>query len=98
MIYNIRQRSVLLFLGLAFIAYSVLCSSCANTRRLVYMQGAFDTTRLSQVAQLQDTIQNGDMVSIVVYSDNPEATKIYNQALITTASSSSAGSGGEGSG
>ncbi len=98
MIYNIRQRSVLLFLGLAFIAYSVLCSSCANTRRLVYLQGAFDTTRLSQVAQLQDTIQNGDMVSIVVYSDNPEATKIYNQALITTASSSSAGSGGEGSG
>ena len=83
MIYNIRQRSVLLFLGLAFIAYSVLCSSCANTRRLVYLQGAFDTTRLSQVAQLQDTIQKGDILSIVVYSDNPEATKIYNQTLIT---------------
>ncbi|HEX3934704.1 MAG TPA: polysaccharide biosynthesis/export family protein, partial [Puia sp.] len=98
MIYNIRQRSIPVSLGLAFIVLSFLCSSCANTRRLVYMQGAFDTTRLSQVIQLQDTIQKGDMLSIIVYSDNPEATKIYNQALITTAGSSSAASGGESSG
>jgi polysaccharide biosynthesis/export protein len=95
MIYSIRQRSILASLGLAFIVLSFLCSSCANTRRLVYMQGAFDTTRLSQVVQLQDTIQKGDLLSIIVYSDNPEATKIYNQALITTGGSNSAGTGGE---
>jgi polysaccharide export outer membrane protein len=94
MIYK-HQHSVLLTCGLVFIALTILCSSCTNTRKLVYMQGAFDTTRLSQLAQLQDTIQKGDLLSIVVYSDNPEATKIYNQILITTAGASSAGSGGE---
>jgi len=34
-------------------------------------------------------IQKGDLLSIIVYSDNPEATKIYNQSLIVSSSSGS---------
>ena len=55
------------------------------------MQGQFDTAQLSQVNPVEPVIRKGDILSIVVYSDNPEATKIYNQSLITT-SSGSAGS------
>jgi polysaccharide biosynthesis/export protein len=49
------------------------------------MQGKFDTARYSQVIAADPVIQKGDLLSIIVYSDNPEATKIYNQVLITGA-------------
>jgi len=48
------------------------------------MQGQFDTAQLSQVNAVEPVIRKGDILSIIVYSDNPEATKIYNQSLITT--------------
>ena len=75
--------------GLAFLA--VLFSSCGSTKELNYMQGSFDTAKLSQAKIIDPIIQKGDILSIIVYSDNPEATKIYNQPLITTGSSSSGG-------
>jgi polysaccharide export outer membrane protein len=46
------------------------------------MQGNFDTAQLSQVNAVEPVIRKGDILSIIVYSDNPEATKIYNQSLI----------------
>lgn len=52
------------------------------------MQGSFDTARLSQIKLEEPTIQQGDMLSIIVYSDNPQATALYNQSLITAGSSS----------
>ncbi|HVY73291.1 MAG TPA: polysaccharide biosynthesis/export family protein [Puia sp.] len=82
----------------------LLCTatSCGNSRSLVYMQGQFDTTALSKVNAVEPIIRIGDILSIIVYSDNPEATRIYNQSLITTATSSgainSSGGGGAGSG
>jgi polysaccharide export outer membrane protein len=51
------------------------------------MQGKFDTTRLSEVRPSDPIIQKGDLLSIIVYSDNPQATSIYNQTLITSAGS-----------
>jgi len=73
--------------------------SCASTRPYVYMQGSFDTAKLSQLNPVEPIIRKGDLLSIIVFSDNPDATKIYNQSLITTASSSytAAGSSGLGS-
>ncbi|MDP4252088.1 MAG: polysaccharide biosynthesis/export family protein, partial [Bacteroidota bacterium] len=61
-------------------------SSCGSTRPLVYMQGAFDTAQLSQVNAVEPVIGKGDILSIIVFSDNPEATKIYNQSLIAMSS------------
>lgn len=58
-----------------------LLTSCGSTRQLQYMQGAFDTTKLSKYNILVPVIQKGDLLSIVVYSDNPLATAIYNQSI-----------------
>ncbi len=48
------------------------------------MQGSFDTAALSKIVVKDQLIQKGDLLSIVVYSDNADATKIYNQASSTT--------------
>jgi polysaccharide biosynthesis/export protein len=58
------------------------------------MQGPFDTAKLSKINPVEPTIRKGDILSIIVYSDNPEATKIYNQSLITTAGVSALASTG----
>jgi polysaccharide export outer membrane protein len=77
----------------AMLFVTIFCSSCGNTRSLIYMQGKFDTAQLSKVTTTEPIIQKGDILNIIVYSDNPEATKIYNQSLITTAGSSLGGQG-----
>jgi len=44
------------------------------------MQGTFDTARISNYTLPVPVIQKGDLLSIIVYSDNPQATILYNQA------------------
>jgi polysaccharide export outer membrane protein len=58
------------------------------------MQGSFDTAQLSQVKIPEARVRPGDVLSIIVYSDNPEATALFNQSEITVSS----GSGGSNSG
>lgn len=70
--------------------------SCGNTKHLTYLQGQFDTTKLSQLSNAEPIIRKGDVLSIIVFSDNPEATKIYNQTLIISSSTSSGGGSGGG--
>jgi polysaccharide export outer membrane protein len=60
------------------------------------MQGKFDTAQLSLVNPVEPIIRKGDILSIIVYSDNPDATKIYNQSVITTATMSASNSAGAG--
>ena len=69
-------------------------SSCGSTKGLILLQGPFDTTKLSVINPIEPIIRRGDILSIVVYSDNPEATKIYNQSLITTGNTSAIASTG----
>jgi polysaccharide export outer membrane protein len=75
------------FLVLIVLGLSCSFSSCSNIKKLTYLQGSFDTAKLSHVNATEPIIRKGDILSIVVFSDNPEATKIYNQAV-------SVGSGG----
>jgi polysaccharide export outer membrane protein len=82
----------------AVLFVTIFCSSCGNTRSLIYMQGKFDTAQLSKISYKEPIIQKGDILNIIVYSDNPEATKIYNQSLITTAGLSAVSSAGGASG
>jgi len=92
-----RISKMLMFYGAiaAFIA-TVSCS-CESTKRLTYVQGQFDTAKYVNVLQVDPMIQKGDILSIIVYSDNPEATRIYNQTLITAGTQTvSASSGSEG--
>jgi polysaccharide biosynthesis/export protein len=57
-------------------------TSCGSTRQLQYMQGGFDTAKLARYEVPAPIIQKGDLLSIMVYSDNPTATAIYNQSLM----------------
>jgi polysaccharide export outer membrane protein len=43
------------------------------------VQGQFDTAQLSRYVIQEPIIQRADLISIVVYSDNPTATALYNQ-------------------
>jgi polysaccharide biosynthesis/export protein len=65
-------------------------ASCGSTKPLQYLQGSFDTARLSAYTIPQPVIQQGDLLSIVVYSDNATATAIYNQS-VTGAGNNTAG-------
>ena len=69
-------------------------SSCGTTKNLILLEGKFDTAKLSVINPVEPIIRKGDILSIIVFSDNPEATKIYNQSLITTSTSAGASSGG----
>jgi len=109
---KLSLRSGLLFAALSTVVACTLMS-CGNTRRLTYMQGSFDTTKLSQVEFAEPVIRKGDILSIVIYSDNPAATAIFNQmqlggsgnpggvsggAAVSGGSSTSGSSGGTSSG
>jgi len=72
----------------------VSLGSCGNARQLMLMQGKFDTAKLSVISPVEPIVRKGDILSIIVYSDNPDATKIYNQSLIATASTSGTASTG----
>lgn len=52
--------------------------SCGNVRQLQYMQGQFDTAKLSQVTYPEPLIQSNELISITVYSDDPRASAYYN--------------------
>src|SRR5579863_1312935 len=75
-----------------FLAHGL--SSCGTTKGMMMVHGPFDTAKLSIINPVEPVIRKGDIISIIVYSDNPEATKIYNQSLITTGNNSVMASSG----
>lgn len=65
-------------------AFTVLMIACGDVRQakkdLLYLkEGKLDTIPNLKVPVKETQIQLEDILSIVVYSDNPEATAIYNQ-------------------
>lgn len=93
----------LLAYGIGGLLLSAICCSCGNTRQITYMQGKFDTAKLSEIKVDPPKIRKGDLLSIIVYSDNPAATALFNQSLISVNNSagggaSSGNSGGSGGG
>ncbi len=76
-----------LFVVIGFIIMHSL-GSCGTTKGYIMLRGPFDTAKLSVINPVEPIIRKGDIISIIVYSDNPEATKIYNQPLITTVNNS----------
>lgn len=64
-----RLTGILLLAGII-----VLAGSCGNVKNLQYVQGAFDTTKLSKIQFTEPVIQKGDLLSITVFSDDAKAT------------------------
>jgi polysaccharide biosynthesis/export protein len=65
----------------------VLAPSCGNVKNLQYLQGDFDSTRLSKVQIPEPLIQKGDILNITVYSDDPLATAAVTNPLANTTTS-----------
>jgi polysaccharide export outer membrane protein len=74
-----RMKYFLVVIPILF--FSILFSSCGNIKNLQYLQGSFDTTRLSKVQVPEPIIQKGDLLGITVYSDDPLATAAVTNPL-----------------
>ena len=66
-------------------------SACTSTRTLQYVNGQFDTAQYSSYTIKEPVIQQSDLISIVVFSDNAAATAIYNLPNATSTSSGQSG-------
>jgi len=81
---------------------AVAFGSCQPSKKVhqerLYLQG-IDSAALSGIVVPEPTIQKGELLSITVFSDNPEATALYNQmqtsaGAITSSSTDGSNSGG----
>jgi polysaccharide biosynthesis/export protein len=75
-------------------AFAVLIGACGGVKQakkdLLYLQqGALDSLPNLTLPNKETQIQKDDILSILVYSDNPEATLIYNQSAMGAKSTSS---------
>lgn len=75
----------LLFIGslrfIGFFFFSILISSCLNTKKVAYFQDLKDTSKIySQVINgtYESHIQPDDIIGISVSSINPQATAVFN--------------------
>ena len=73
---------------------TMIMSSCGGVKNLQYLQGKFDTARLSKVEIPEPIIQKGDLLAITVYSDDPLATAAVTNPQTNSASSASGGTSG----
>jgi polysaccharide biosynthesis/export protein len=65
-------------------------SSCFGSKPVSYFSnGNLDSLESAEIKIPDQIIQKGDLLSITVYSDNPEATAIFNQAGVAASASSS---------
>jgi polysaccharide export outer membrane protein len=78
-----HRFSLLKYVLFAVIGFFIIHSmnSCGTTKGMILVRGPFDTSKLSMINPVEPIIRKGDIISIIVYSDNPEATKIFNQSL-----------------
>ncbi len=60
------------------ILFSLLFTSCVNTKKSTYFYGSTDGTIASNEPVPQSLIQNNDILSIMVTSPNPEASAMFN--------------------
>ena len=59
---------------------SLTLTSCFSSKPVAYFNGNIDTSLVQNIKIPEQLIQIGDLLSITIYSDNPEATAIFNQA------------------
>jgi polysaccharide export outer membrane protein len=55
-------------------------ASCLGSKPVQYFDQRVDTSRIQEYRIPDPVIEKGDILNIVIYSDNPEATMIFNQA------------------
>jgi len=79
---NLSKRFLSLLSGILVISFS----SCLGSRPVAYFtNGVLDTAKVQSIQVPDQLIQKGDQLAITIFSDNPEATAIYNQAGLSSA-------------
>jgi polysaccharide export outer membrane protein len=63
---------------IALLAAIFFLPSCVSVKPVQYLESRKDTTITDALSSLQPRIQPGDMISVMVYSDNPTASALYN--------------------
>ena len=61
---------------------SLLCASCANKKKLVYLQGIENQKNYDASLRYEIKLQPDDLLSIVVSAENPEITIPFNLPVI----------------
>lgn len=79
-----RRSTISLAILMAFAVLLAACSGVKQAKKdLLYLKnGNIDTLPNLSVPIKESKIQKDDILSIVVYSDNPDATALYNQGGI----------------
>jgi polysaccharide export outer membrane protein len=62
----------------SYLMVLVVFSSCITHRPIQYLEGSFDSLAYKQVKWQEPVVQPGDILSIIVRSDNADATAPYN--------------------
>jgi len=75
-------------LVLLFASVLAITCSCGNVREMQYLQGQFDTAKMSQATYPVPVIQKNDLLNITVYSESPVASSYYNLPPITSTQTS----------
>jgi polysaccharide export outer membrane protein len=73
------------------ITITLLSISCRSTKQFVYFRGQGDSTIISQNFVPENLIKSNDILSILVSSQNPEASAIFNTSNNTNLAFSSSG-------
>lgn len=88
-----KMQSVLFLFGIvAGFMYLTACSP----KQAGYLQGNLDTSRNKNIDLKETVVQKGDILSITVFSDDPLASALYNQPVVSAGTG--AGGGGNVSG
>jgi polysaccharide biosynthesis/export protein len=73
------MKNCVFFLCMAYAG--LLFTSCKTPRQIAYFQGSFDTTKLRTMKYVEPVAKKGDLIGILVYSDNAAASALYNQPV-----------------
>jgi polysaccharide export outer membrane protein len=95
---NSQHRRHYLLIAIISLFVTVITSSCGSVKNLQYLQGSFDTTKLSKVQIPEPVVQKGDLLGITVYSDDPIATAAVTNPLANLASASMGNTSGNSNG
>jgi len=91
-----------IFIGVLVLAFFSSCQPSKKTHQdRLYLQGIDSSLYKTLATQAEPLIQKGEMLAIIVYSDNPEATAPFNQlqnGAVASKSGSAEGGGAAGSG
>jgi len=73
------------YLGVYGLISCLAMISCVDMKQLQYLQGNIDSLQFSKIKFEEPRIRRGDLLSIIIYSENQMASSLYNQTTTHTA-------------